>query len=189
MRGGAPTLARGRVGARRGSGRGGLRDESCEPLNTVIDVTKTSRPRVGGLRGWALFWTLFIGLGAVLGAFMMWLGADTFGMNPMLQYIQRLPLADVLFTTWKWPGVFLLLVNGLPQLGAAILVLLRHEAAPRAVFVAAILLAGWMAVQFVIFPLNPVSTLYLAFAVAEGAAAVLWLRRRPRSAYVARPAL
>ncbi len=177
------------MGAGLGERQGGLRDESSPALNTVVDVIKTPRPRVGGLRGWALFWTLFIGLGAVLGALMMWMGADAFGMNPMLQYIQRLPLSDVLFTTWKWPGVFLLLVNGLPQLGAATLVLLRHPAAPRAVLVAAILLAGWMAVQFVIFPLNPVSTLYLAFAIAEGAAAVGWLRRRTRPVYVARPAL
>lgn len=46
-----------------------------------------------------IFWTLFIGLGAVAGAFGMLLdpSGKAMGMDAMLPYFQVLPFADVLF--------------------------------------------------------------------------------------------
>ena len=46
-----------------------------------------------------IFWTLFIGLGAVAGASGMLLDptGKAMGMDSMLPYFQKLPFADVLF--------------------------------------------------------------------------------------------
>ena len=44
-----------------------------------------------------LFWTLFIGLGAVAGACMMLLDPTGKAMDAMLPYFQVLPFAKILF--------------------------------------------------------------------------------------------
>ena len=53
-----------------------------------------------------LFWTLFIGVGAVGGALCMLLdpSGHTLGMDAMLPYFQVLPLADVLFQDFTFSG-------------------------------------------------------------------------------------
>lgn len=127
-------------------------------------------------RRWCLWWTLFIGIGAVVGALMMWLGPDVFGMAPLLELMQVLPFADVLFQSFLWPGVFLLVINGLTQLIAAILILTKHRYAWIAVLVCGGLLLGWIALQFIIFTVNPLSSIYLVFALAEITMALLWRR-------------
>ena len=67
-----------------------------------------------------LFWTLFIGVGAVGGALCMLLdpSGHTLGMDAMLPYFQVLPLADVLFQDFTFSGWALLVVNGLTNLTA-----------------------------------------------------------------------
>jgi len=53
-----------------------------------------------------LFWTLFIGLGAVSGATGMLLDptGKAMGMEAMLPYFQKLPFADVLFRDYVSAG-------------------------------------------------------------------------------------
>lgn len=75
-----------------------------------------------------LFWVLFIGLGAVAGAAGM-LADPTgraMGMDAMLPFFQVFPFADVLFRSFTFSGIALLLVNGLPNLLAAGLLLRRR---------------------------------------------------------------
>ena len=74
-----------------------------------------------------LFWTLFIGVGAVGGALCMLLdpSGHTLGMDAMLPYFQVLPLADVLFQDFTFSGWAPLVVNGLTNLTAALLLLRR----------------------------------------------------------------
>lgn len=45
------------------------------------------------------FWTLFIGIGAVWGALMMWISPSgkMWGMEPILQFLQVLPFNEILF--------------------------------------------------------------------------------------------
>ena len=87
-----------------------------------------------------IFWTLFIGLGAVGGAACMLADPSgrSVGMSGMLPYFQVLPFADVLFQDLFFSGIALLLVNGVTNLTAAALlfrkevgqeVILRHETA------------------------------------------------------------
>ena len=132
-----------------------------------------------------MFWALFIGLGAVIGWAMMWFAPHGTGLDATLPYMQRLPFAHVLFTSLFWPGLFLLIINGVTQLVTAGLIWRRHRLAPVATLVCGVLLMGWIGVQFVIFSTgdgkfsaNPVDTLYAIFALVEIVMAVLWLRHR-----------
>jgi len=138
-----------------------------------------------------LFWTLFIGLGAVLGWAMMWFLPHGAGLDVTLPYMQRLPFADVLFASLFWPGLFLLVVNGVTQLVTAGLIWRRHRLAPVATLVCGVILLGWIGIQFVIFSLgdgkfsaNPVDIAYTIFGLAEIVGAALWMRQR-RQALVA----
>lgn len=61
-----------------------------------------------------LFWTLFIGLGAVAGALGMLLdpSGKSMGMDAMPPYFQVLPFADAVFQDFTFSGWALLIVNG-----------------------------------------------------------------------------
>ncbi len=74
-------------------------------------------------RRFLLFWTLFIAIGAVGGAAMMLLdpSGQSTGMVGMLPYFQVLPFADILFQDFTFSGITLLIVNGLTNLIAAVL--------------------------------------------------------------------
>ena len=85
-----------------------------------------NRSRFQTARRFLIFWTLFIGLGAVGGALMMLLDPSgrAMGMDAMLPYFQVLPFADVLFQDLTFSGIALLIVNGWTNLTAAVLLLL-----------------------------------------------------------------
>ena len=76
-----------------------------------------------------LFWTLFVGIGAVAGATGMLVAIDgsAMGMQPILPYFQVLPFADVLFQNFLFPGISLLIVNGLTNLTAAVFLLRKKK--------------------------------------------------------------
>lgn len=83
------------------------------------------KSRFRSARKWLLFWTLFIGIGAVGGALCMLIDPSgrTLGMDAMLPFFQVLPFADVLFQDFVFSGWALLIVNGLSNLLAAWLLL------------------------------------------------------------------
>ena len=76
-------------------------------------------------RKWLLFWTLFIGIGAVGGSACMLFdpSGKLLGMDAMLPFFKKLPLADILFADFAFSGYALLIVNGLTNLTAAVLLL------------------------------------------------------------------
>lgn len=86
-----------------------------------------SRSQIAGR--WLLFWTLFIGIGAVGGASMMLLdpSGKAMGMDAMLPFFQVMPLAEYLYQDFLFPGIALLIVNGLTNLTAAVLLLLKKK--------------------------------------------------------------
>lgn len=49
------------------------------------------------------------------------------GMDSMLPYFQVLPFADILFQNYLFPGIALLIVNGLTNLVAALLLLRKKK--------------------------------------------------------------
>ncbi|MDR1767135.1 MAG: hypothetical protein LBR32_01670 [Propionibacteriaceae bacterium] len=137
---------------------------------------------------WSLGWTLFVGLGAVAGTTGFWFGADYLGLTQLLPAMQVLPLADVLFQTTFWPGLFLLVLIGLPHLTAAGLILARRPRAWLATVLSGAILMGWTGLQFWVFPGwfggNPLSPAYFAFGLAEAVMACLWRRAVRPSAQV-----
>ena len=128
---------------------------------------KHTRSQIAGR--WLLFWTLFIGIGAVAGASGMLLdpSGKAMGMDAMLPYFQVLPFADILFQNFIFSGISLLVVNGLTNLTAAVLLLLRKKSGVVLGGVFGVTLMLWICIQFVIFPLNFMSTSYFVFGFCQ----------------------
>lgn len=118
-----------------------------------------------------IFWTLFIGLGAVAGALGMLLdpSGKALGMDAMLPFFQVLPFADVLFQNFTFFGWALLLVNGVTNLTAAGLLLAKRRGGAVLGGVFGVTLMLWICIQFYIFPLNFMSTAYFLFGAAQAA--------------------
>lgn len=116
-----------------------------------------------------LFWTLFIGIGAVAGAACMLARPDgsLMGMGAMLPYFQVLPFADVLFQDFVFSGFALLIVNGLTNLTAAWLLIRGKRLGDRLGGVFGVTLMAWITIQFVIFPANFMSTSYFLFGLCQ----------------------
>ena len=76
-----------------------------------------------------IFWTLFIGIGAVAGGLSMIIdpSGKALHMDGILPFFQVLPFADVLFQDFLFSGFALLIVNGLTNLTAAVLLLRRKK--------------------------------------------------------------
>lgn len=130
---------------------------------------RAKRTRAQIVRRWLLFWTLFIGLGAVAGATGMLADptGKAMGMDAMLPYFQVLPFAEVLFQNFIFSGFALLIVNGLTNLTAAVLLLLKRNSGIVLGGVFGITLMLWICIQFVIFPLNFMSTIYFVFGFCQ----------------------
>lgn len=129
-----------------------------------------------------LFWTLFIGFGAVAGAVGMLTDptGKALGMDAMLPYFQVLPFADVLFQNFTFSGIALLIVNGISNLTAAVLLLMRKKAGDYLGGIFGVTLMLWICIQFYMFPLNFMSTIYFIFGfcqAAAGWAAVVFARQ------------
>ena len=129
-----------------------------------------------------IFWTLFIGIGAVGGAAMMLLDPSgrAMGMDAMLPYFQVLPFAEAVFQDFTFSGWALLIVNGLTNLTAAGLLLARKRAGVVLGGVFGVTLMLWICIQFYMFPLNFMSTSFFVFGLAQAAtgwAAWVFLRQ------------
>lgn len=122
-------------------------------------------------RRFLIFWTLFIGLGAVGGAAMMLLdpSGKTMGMDAMLPFFQKMPLAEVLFQDFTFSGIALLIVNGLTNLTAAGLLLAQKKSGVILGGIFGVTLMLWISIQFYLFPMNFMSTTYFIFGFCQAA--------------------
>ena len=120
-------------------------------------------------RKWLIFWTFFIGIGAVGGALGMLIDptGKSMGMDAMLPYFQKLPFADVLFQDFLFPGIALLIVNGITNLTAAGLLLAKKEVGVLLGGIFGVTLMLWICIQFYMFPLNFMSTIYFVFGLCQ----------------------
>ena len=116
-----------------------------------------------------IFWCLFIGVGAVFGAACMLIKPDgsLLRMQELLPYFQVLPLADMLYQDFTFPGIALLCVNGIPNLVAAGLLFARKKAGVVCGTAFGLTLMAWIVIQFVIFPSNVMSNLYFNFGILQ----------------------
>lgn len=128
-----------------------------------------SKSRFKIARRFLIFWTLFIGVGAIAGAVTMFIdpSGKFLGMDKMSPYFQVLPFADVLFQDFVFSGVALLIVNGLTNLTAALLLFMKKRIGIILGGMFGITLMMWICIQFYIFPLNFMSTIYFVFGMIQ----------------------
>ncbi len=116
-----------------------------------------------------IFWTLFIGIGAVAGALGMLIDptGKSMGMDKMLPYFQVLPFAEVVFRDFTFSGWALLIVNGLTNLTAAALLFTKKRGGVILGGIFGVTLMLWICIQFYMFPFNFMSTAYFVFGLAQ----------------------
>ena len=146
---------------------------------------KNKRSRYETVRKWLIFWTLFIGVGAVAGGLSMIIdpSGKTLHMDGMLPYFKVLPFADVLFNDFLFSGFALLIVNGFTNLTAAVLLFKKKKLGVILGGFFGVTLMLWICIQFYMFPLNFMSTIYFVFGLCQaitGYAALVFLRREEK---------
>ncbi len=116
-----------------------------------------------------LFWCFFIGLGALWGGAAMLIKPDgsILHMQELLPYFKVLPFADVLFTDYVFSGIMLILVNGVSNIIAAVLILRNKKAGFVLGTVFGFTLMLWITIQFIIFPPNFLDNAYFTFGVLQ----------------------
>lgn len=122
-----------------------------------------------------LFWTLFVGLGAVGGSLMMFCdpSGEAVGMDGLLPYFQVLPFADTLFENLLFSGICLLLINGVTNLLSAVLLLLGKKAGAVSAILFGLLLMAWCSLQFYLLPANALSIIYFLIGLIEAMTAFM----------------
>ena len=126
------------------------------------------------------FLTLFIGIGAVIGAVMMWIDSSgqMWGMEPLLEMLRaKMPWPDVFFKDFIPSGFVLLALNGITQFAAAILLFKNHPLAYWAVLACGIILMLWIILEWWVWGFNAMSNIFFVLGLVETIAAVVSLRK------------
>lgn len=116
-----------------------------------------------------IFWCLFIGIGALCGGTCMIIDptGKIMGMDALISYFQVLPFADILFQNFLFSGIALIIVNGITNIIASILLLRKKKLGIILGGLFDITLMMWITIQFVIFPMNFMSTIYFIFGLIQ----------------------
>ena len=137
-----------------------------------------------------IFWTLFIGIGAVAGGVSMILdpSGKLLHMDAMLPFFRKLPFSDILFRDFPFSGFALLIVNGLTNLTAAVLILQKKKLGVILGGIFGITLMLWICIQFYMFPLNFMSTAFFIFGFCQAVCClILFAMIRKKRAAVFQP--
>ena len=132
------------------------------------------------LRNIQLFWGFFIGIGAYAGAYGMIRDPSglTLGLVEWLHFFQKLPFSGIFFQDFLFPGIALLVFNGLTNTISVILIFRRSKYAAFSGMICGIILMLWVSVQFYIFPFNFMSTLYFVFGFLQAANGWMYLKQQ-----------
>lgn len=121
------------------------------------------------------FLTLFIAIGAVAGAVMMWIDPTgaMWGGEPLLELLRaKMPWPDVFFRNFIPSGFVLLALNGLPQFAAAYMLFKKHPLAQWAVLAGGIILMLWIVLEWWVWGFNAMSNIYFVLGLVEVVIAV-----------------
>ena len=121
------------------------------------------------LRSFSIFWSLFIGIGALWGSIMMFTDplGKFFGLYPLLPGLQKLPFSDIFFQNFIFPGIALLLGNGVTNFISFFLIYKKRRYAALSVMFCGIILMLWITLQFVIWEFNFLSNTYFIFGLVQ----------------------
>ena len=135
------------------------------------------------MRKFLIALTLFIAVGAVGGAIMMWVdpSGQGWGGAPMLDLLRaKMPWPDVFFKDFVPSGFVLLIVNGFTQFVAAWLLLRKHRPGPWAVIACGVILMLWIVLEWWVWGFNPISNIYFVFGLLEVVAGTVYLQKQGR---------
>lgn len=110
--------------------------------------------------------TIFIAIGAVGGAVMMWMDPTgvSWGGEPMLDLLRaKMPWPEIFFKDFIPSGYVLLAVNGLPQILAAVMLFKNRPYAYWACFICGIILMLWIVLEWYVWVLWPSVTYSLCW--------------------------
>ena len=127
---------------------------------------------------------MFIGIGAVAGAVMMWIDPSgvSWGGEPLLIMLRdKMPWSDVFFKDFIPSGFALLFVNGITQLVAAYLLFKKHRLAPYAVLACGIILMLWIILEWLVWGFNALSNIYFVLGFVEVVVALFCLRKQEKT--------
>ena len=128
--------------------------------------------------------TLFVGIGAVAGAVMMWIDPSgvSWGGEPLLVMLRdKMPWPDVFFKDFIPSGFALLFVNGITQLVAAYLLFKKNRLAPYAVLACGIILMLWIVLEWWVWGFNALSNIYFVLGLVEAVLAGFCFRQQEKS--------
>lgn len=124
--------------------------------------------------------TLVIGIGAVVGAMMMWNdpSGKTWGGDSLLEMLRiKMPWPDLFFKNYIPSSIVLLVINGFTQLTATFLLFKRYSFAPWAVLINGLILMIWIILEWWLFGLNTMSNIFFVLGLIEVISAIY---HRPR---------
>lgn len=113
--------------------------------------------------------SIFVGVGAFVGGIAMLIepNGSILHMETMLPYFQVLPFADILFQNYIFPGIALIIVNGISNTVASILMLRNKRIGYILGTLFGFTLMLWIIIQFVIFPMNALDIIYFTLGVLQ----------------------
>ena len=124
--------------------------------------------------------TLFIGIGAVSGAVMMWIDPTgvAWGGEPLLELLRaKMPWPDIFFRNFIPSSFVLLFLNGITQLTTAYLLFKKHPLAQWTVLICGIILMIWIVLEWWVWGFNAISNLYFVLGLVEVVAAIVSMRK------------
>ena len=125
--------------------------------------------------------TLFVGIGAIGGAVMMWIDPTgvAWGGEPLLEMLRaKMPWPDIFFRNFIPSGFVLLFLNGVTQLAAAYLLFKKHPLAQWAVLTCGIILMLWIVLEWYVWGFVALSNIYFALGLIEAIAAFYCIRKK-----------
>ena len=124
--------------------------------------------------------TLFIGIGAIGGAVMMWIDPTgvAWGGEPLLEMLRaKMPWPDIFFRSFIPSGFVLLFLNGITQLAAAYMLFKKHPLVQWAVLVCGIILMLWIVLEWCVWGFNAISNIYFVFGLVEAVVAIYSMKK------------
>ena len=120
-------------------------------------------------RKFLIFWCLFVGIGALWGSINMFIDptGKILQMDKMLPCFQVLPFSNILFQNYIFPGIALLIVNGISNLVAAYLLIKNKKSGIILGTAFGLTLMLWITIQFIIFPTNILSITYFVVGIIQ----------------------
>lgn len=109
-----------------------------------------------------MFWCVFVAVGAIYGSICMFIAptGKLLGMENLLTYFNVLPLSQILFQNYIFPGIALLIVNGLTNIVATYFLIKDKKIGTILGATFGITLMLWISIQFVILPKNAMSIIF-----------------------------